>query len=391
MLVDGLPLNDPFGGWVYWARVPRLALERLEVLRGGASDLYGSSALGGVVQAVTRAPSSAPALDGELSAGGLGTFDGTLSAAASRGEWGARLSGQAFRTDGYLPVEPAARGPVDVVAWSRYATGDATVERRLRQGRLFARASAYGEDRGNGTPLQTNDTRVLVGALGADWGEAGRGAWSARAWGQSQLYHQAFSAVAADRSREDLTRTQRVPATAYGASLQRSGTLGARQQLLAGVEAQSADGTTQETAYSRAVATSHVEAGGRRRTASAFAEDLLQLGPRAVLAGSLRFDGWWHDGGRATTTALAGGGSSSTAFAERSETAWSPRLALIVRAGGGVSLTVSGYGAFRAPTLNELYRSFRLGDTLTLANPALSAERLQGGEAGALLVAAPRR
>ncbi|MGF2075342.1 TonB-dependent receptor, partial [Enterococcus casseliflavus] len=46
VLADGVPLNDPFGGWVYWARKPRLGIERVEVLRGGAADLYGSGALG---------------------------------------------------------------------------------------------------------------------------------------------------------------------------------------------------------------------------------------------------------------------------------------------------------------------------------------------------------
>ena len=311
VLVDGLPLNDPFGGWVHWARVPRLSLERLEVLRGGASDLYGSTALGGVVQAVTREPAAGPALDAEASGGGLGTYDGSLSAAGTRGAWGGRFSGQLFHTDGYVPVEEASRGAVDVAAWSRHAAGDASLERRIGQGRLFARASAFGEDRGNGTPLQVNDTRVVVGALGADWGEAGRGAWTARGWGQSQLYHQSFSALSADRAREDLTRLQRVPATAFGASLQRSQAIGSRQRLLVGADARSVDGTTQETAYARGVATSRVEAGGRERTAAVFAEDLLQLGSRALLAGSLRLDGWWHDGGRSTTTPLAGGASAS--------------------------------------------------------------------------------
>src|SRR5438105_14768984 len=42
VLDDGIPLNDPFGGWIYWGRVPRVAIDRVEVMRGGASDLYGS-------------------------------------------------------------------------------------------------------------------------------------------------------------------------------------------------------------------------------------------------------------------------------------------------------------------------------------------------------------
>jgi outer membrane receptor protein involved in Fe transport len=56
VLADGIPLNDPFGGWVYWSRVPRTSVQSVEVLRGGASHLYGSAALGGVVHLLTREP-----------------------------------------------------------------------------------------------------------------------------------------------------------------------------------------------------------------------------------------------------------------------------------------------------------------------------------------------
>ena len=58
VLADGIPLNDPFGGWVYWSRVPRLSIDRTEILRGGASELYGTDALGGVIQVFRRTPAS---------------------------------------------------------------------------------------------------------------------------------------------------------------------------------------------------------------------------------------------------------------------------------------------------------------------------------------------
>jgi outer membrane receptor protein involved in Fe transport len=69
VLVDGQPLNDPFGGGVYWGRVPRDAVGEVEVLRGGASDLYGSTALGGVVQVLTRPLPPGPELRAEASGG----------------------------------------------------------------------------------------------------------------------------------------------------------------------------------------------------------------------------------------------------------------------------------------------------------------------------------
>lgn len=386
VLADGLPLNDPFGGWVYWARVPRLSLERVEVLRGGASDLYGSGALGGVVQLVTRSPASGRGLEGEASAGSSSTLDASLTARGTRGEWSSRVSAQAFRTDGYVPVEPGSRGEVDTEAASRHAALDATVERRaFGDGRVFLRAMAFGEDRENGTPLQANDTRSGLGALGVDWGAPERGRGLVRLWGQAQVFHQAFSAVSADRSREDLTRTQRVPASALGISAQWGRLLGSRHRVLAGAEARLVQGTTEETAYARGSPTTAIEAGGTETSGAVFLQDLVEAHPRLLLTGALRLDSWAHRDGSVVTTPLATSVSSTTSFADRQETALSPRLGLVFRASPTLSLLASGYGAFRGPTLNELYRSFRVGDTLTLANPDLEAERLRGGEAGALV------
>jgi TonB-dependent Receptor Plug Domain/Carboxypeptidase regulatory-like domain len=59
VLLDGIPLNDPFGAWVYWARIPREAIASMEVSNGGASDLYGGGALGGVVNLRTHTAEAA--------------------------------------------------------------------------------------------------------------------------------------------------------------------------------------------------------------------------------------------------------------------------------------------------------------------------------------------
>src|SRR5947209_2187456 len=75
VLEDGVPLNDPFGGWVYWGRVPRVAIERLEVVRGGGSDLYGSAALAGVGQ-VVRQGTDVPRVDSEVVPGQVGSAEG---------------------------------------------------------------------------------------------------------------------------------------------------------------------------------------------------------------------------------------------------------------------------------------------------------------------------
>src|SRR6185312_13377318 len=79
---------------------------------------------------------------------------------------------------------------------------------------------------------------------------------------------------------------------------------------------------------------------------------------------------------------LPSGQTTLTSFQNRSETAFNPKLATHYQINDRVALRASVYRSFRSPTLNELYRSFRLGNILTLANEQLRAERLTGWELG---------
>ncbi|HVF58241.1 MAG TPA: TonB-dependent receptor, partial [Thermoanaerobaculia bacterium] len=373
VLDDGVPLNDPFGGWIYWGRVPRTAVERIEVVRGGVSDLYGSAALGGALQMVRRAPAEPFALTAESSYGSQATPEASFSASRGHDGWGAVLSGEAFRTDGYVLVDERERGPVDTRAASRHATVDLTVERRGDASRLFLRGSRFEESRDNGTPMQENDTETNHVAAGGD-GRLGPGVVTARAYVTDQEFHQSFSAVAADRNSERLTRLQRVPSAAAGAALQWTGAMHPKHLVVAGVEARQVRGESREEILGDSGST-WVEAGGRERTGSVFLEDVITASPRWTLTAGVRLDRWWNDDGRSVSRASREAPRALTRLPDRAETAWSPRLSALHRVSGVISLTASAYRSFRAPTLNELYRTFRVGNALTLANEALDPER----------------
>ncbi len=360
VLLDGVPLNDAFGGWVYWSRVPRTAVERLEVVEGGASDLYGSAALGGVVQALGR--SDAPAVTVEASGGSLGTAGLSLYAAERRGAWSVSGAAEAFASDGYVLVPEGERGPVDTEAGGKHLSGTLALERRFgSSATAFLRAGAFGESRANGTPLQVNDTDWQELRAGSDIATSRAGAFSLRAWFATQTYRQTFSAVAADRASESLTRRQRVPSQTGGLGLSWSRQLGAHA-LLAGVDGRLVDGRSDETPFSAAGPLASVSAGGRETAWGLFAADRTSLGSRTLLTLGARLDRW------------TGGTDGAIAV--------SPRASVVFRATPRLRLTTAGYGAFRAPTLIERHRSFRVGNTLTLANAELEAERLWGGEAG---------
>jgi outer membrane cobalamin receptor len=361
VLWDGLPLTDPFGGWVAWARVPLVSLERVEVVEGGVSSLYGSGALGGVVQALTRR--DAPALAVELAGGDAGQAAAAVFASARRGRSLWRAAGEARTFGGYVLVPEGARGPVDTEAGARHLTGAAAWELRATDAsRLTLTVSAFGESRKNGTPLQTNDTSLR--ALAASWAGSGArlGTLDASAWWQSQVYHQAFSAVGPGRASEALTRLQRVPSEAIGLGVVWSRAFGSRTVWSAGADARRTDGRSDETPFAASRPGALVSAGGRETVAAGFARAQVAASGRLTLAAGARFDRWRSG--------------------ERADRRLSPQLGAAWRATDRLQLTAGTYGAFRAPTLNERYRSFRVGDTLTLAEPALAAERLAGGELG---------
>ena len=382
VLLDGIPLNDPFGGWVYWARIPKEAIETMEVANGGASDLYGGGALGGVVNLRTRTDEAAYA-NGELSFGSMSTPDFSFAAGAPIGKWTLSGAGQAYQSQGYIAVQPDQRGAVDTSLGSGVLAGFLEASRNLgERGRFFIRGSDFGESARNGTPLQNNDTTIPEVDTGVDWSSAEAGSFSARLYGSRELYHQTFSSVASDRNSESLTDVQRNPSQQIGFVGTWSRLFAERHKISAGFEAQDVRGHSFETNYHSGAQTAYVDAGGRQHSFGFFAQDAYSFARGWLLTIGGRVDTWNNNTGYQSRTPLPDGTLTTRTFADRSETAFSPRISLLKNFSHGTSLNASVYRAFRAPTLNELYRNFRVGNVLTLANPALSGEHLTGGEAG---------
>ena len=375
VLVDGIPLNSPFGGWVYWNRVARASVENVQVYNGGTSDLYGSGALGGVINIRTQT-TPATFLDFEASAGNETTGATSFTAGKSFGPWGLMFSGQALHTDGYILVPENQRGSVDTAAGTGDLAGSLLVSRTFSsQAHAFARLSSFGESRRNGTPVQINDTRISALDLGVDWND-----FSARLYGSSENFNQNFSAVAANRGSESLTNRQRNPSQQIGFAFQWRRSIGAHQAFSAGIEGRDVRGHSAETTFNNSRITAFVDAGGRQRSFGVFGADSVRFQSWVVSFGA-RVDRWVNSRGFSNRIPVVGTPSLNN-FADRSETAFSPRFSLVKRFNQGFSVSGSVYRAFRAPTLNELYRNFRVGNVVTNANAALRAERLTGGEAG---------
>jgi outer membrane receptor protein involved in Fe transport len=207
------------------------------------------------------------------------------------------------------------------------------------------------------------------------------GHFGLRAFYGTQTYHQTFTSITADRNSETLTRTQRVPSRDAGASAQWSFT-SKRNAVALGMDARFVRGHSEEQGFVAGRATTFSDAGGDEASMGAFATDRMAISSRGVLTLAARVDRWALSSASSINTVLATGQTTTTPFEGRATTTFSPRASLLWRLDRRWRLTAAGYGAFRAPTLNELYRSFRVGDTQTLANAGLTAEQLVGVEAG---------
>jgi outer membrane receptor protein involved in Fe transport len=390
VLFDGVPLNDSFGGWVQWNRVAPISVERVEVLRGGASSLYGNNSLSGTINIQPRRAAEKLNFSAEIFGGTQNTFSGSTFFGFKRNDWKADFVAATFQTKGYVTVDDAVRGAADVFAGARNSNLSARVGKTFGDAaNVFFKTAYFGEVRANGTGLQTNRTHLRQFVLGGNSPvlDFGYGIsdlkFDWRFYGGTQIYDQIFSAVSADRMSETLNRVQRVPAQNIGLSVNASAVVFENQTVVAGFEAREVRGASDEVGVFNNRAASLSGAGGREKTYGFFVQDFARISSRVVLAASARFDVWKNFAASSATRTLSTNQTTAINFLDRRESAFSPQISLLVQATKNFSVFALASKSFRAPTLNELYRGFRVGNVATLANENLRAERAANFEAGA--------
>jgi outer membrane receptor protein involved in Fe transport len=386
--LDDVPLNDPVGGWIHWEEQPALAVKNIEVVRGGASDLYGSSAIGGVVNVSLARPANSLA-EVRSSYGGLGTHEEGLLAQAKSGPWGALLAGDDLGTDGYIQEAPWQRGPIDTASNVHAQNGLALGEYDRNRLRLFARFSGFNEVRANGTPYQINGTRLWRYATGADWQGPHEVTGVLRVYGSTERYHQTFSSItntptAADpscpfRCSETPSRFAVIPDNELGAAAHWSQPLTPGLLLLAGADAHDVRIWDRERTFGSTGALTQVV--DHQRDSGLYGE-LMAVHQAWTVAASARGDWFQNYDGRQLQRTAGGWTPTSTQPPQFDQRVFDPRLGVSRKLGAHWALSASGFRAFRAPTPSELYRSTQVGNQLTKPNGSLLSERATGWELG---------
>ncbi|MGI8437598.1 MAG: TonB-dependent receptor [Chthoniobacterales bacterium] len=386
VLLDGIPLNDPFAGYVLWNQVPPASLDSVLAISGGGAGLFGSAALAGTIFLQTRHDDSNAATL-ETTIGNTHTYGGSLSATLVQKPVTLSAFAEVFSTAGYSVLQANQRGPVDTNATSESVvvqgaadfalTSDASLKLQVRE---------FREDRGNGTRYTSNDTRgtdasaelaLRVPQVHAEL--------KLTAYGQVRKFRSTFSSINAARDVETPALDQYdVPADAVGGSAVWTMSLGAQHRLTLGADARWIEGETNE-------AFRHVgnqftrlrNAGGEQIFVGTFAQDTWNASPSTTIVAAARVDRWdLFDGSRTESDRQTGAVTLHSDYPDRGNYEANGRLGARVQITRGLTVRAAAYTGFRVPTLNELYRPFRVGNAVTEANPNLNPEHLLGGEIG---------
>ena len=390
LILDGVPQSDPFGGWVAF---PAYALDRLgaiRVTRGGGSGYAGAGALAGTVELESARPDQLDPLTARLAYGSRDSLEAGGSAALVRGNGFATVSGAYARGDGFIPVVAEDRGPADRPA--PYESASGAVRGVIALGgdtELQANLSAFTDRRDRGVNFTANSSE------GADASvrivSRGRWGWSALAYLQTRGFSSQFSSIADGRAGTTMTLNQfNVPATGLGGRIEVQPPLGRDIDLRLGADVRAVSGRTQELyTFVAGLPTRRRDAGGENRTMGLFADGSVALGDLTLSLGG-RIDWWRIMDGSLTEYPLAGGAAlTDNRFPDRDGTEATGRAAIAWKPASAITLRAAAYRGWRLPTLNELYRPFRVGADATAANAALAPEKLTGFEGGIDLTPLP--
>lgn len=378
VLLDGVPMADPFFGFVPLSALAPERLASARVTRGGGSGAFGSGAVAGTIELT----SAGAAELGLLNAGALvndrGETELSGTIAPQLGEGFAVLTGRWDRGQGFWTTPEAQRVPASVRArydsWSaglRAVTPIAPdVELQVR-GLLFADARTL-RFAGADTTARGEDASVRI---------VGRGNWQFDALAYVQARDFTNIAISPTTFRPTLNQYG-TPATGAGGKLELRPPVGGSHVLRMGSDLRLATGRTEEVATNpnSGAVTTRRQAGGRQTDVGIYVEDDWKL-DSLVLTFGARADYWRQSGGflhevdaKGIATDTPYDPNSGWQATWRAGAAWKPVNSLTLRS--------AAYTGLRLPTLNELYRPFSVGSVLTRANALLANEELRGFEAG---------
>lgn len=378
VLLDGVPVADPFFGYIPFNALTPEHLSLVRVTRGGGIGAFGAGAVAGTVELTSATRSDLPLMGASALVGSRDSTELSASFSPDLGAGFVSVFGRWDKGDGFWTAPRDQRVLASVrAAYENWSAGVRAVAPLSPDFELQARGLVFRDDRvlrfaGADSHSEGQDASIRL---------IGRGAWGIDAVAYVQARNFSNIVISASSFRKTLDQ-RNTPSTGIGGKIELRPPVGDAHMLRIGADVRHASGDMWETAYSAVtgLATAHRHAGGDQTVAGAFVEDDWTLG-RLILTGGVLADRWSIGGGFFDSISPAGA-LSRTAFADRSDWQASGRAGALYRIDDTVALRAAAYTGFRLPTLNELYRPFRVNADATGPNPNLKSEKLKGVEVG---------
>ena len=375
---DGVPINDAWGEWIDWSKVPKALIDHVEVIEGGTSNLYGNGAMGGTISFFSR-PISPGSYEVQADGGSRDLRHVFVSAGVPLGQsLSLSASGDYGDGGGYRLIAPANAGPVDQASESIRRNALARVEfAPSERFSAFVVAHLFSDNRNLGTRLGNTERDSKSMDIGLNAGDATTGRFTVRMWDSEQRENQFTTAIAADRATERRTAILEIPSHDWGSGIEwnRSEIIGLKS-ITAGADFRHLNGFTGETDFAANGTQSYVFSGGDQVLSGVFAQAIAEPLRDVRIETGIRFDHWGNNNGITVDS------NGTTNYDDKSRNALSPRVGLRFAADRPLSVHTAVYRAFRAPNLAELYRKFVSGANTNLPNPNLKPEFATGYEVG---------
>jgi outer membrane receptor protein involved in Fe transport len=381
--LDGVPQNDPFGGWVFWCALPNEDIDGVEVVRGAGAGPYGAGALTGVIGLAERRNTGFTV---NASAGELGYARVGASGGADLGQFQLFGSASAIRDDGWTPVHPPQAGAADNNVTVNAYNGSLRLDTRPDADTLVsARAGFYHENRDSGLVDAASSADGQTASLTVVHAEGSDApGWRLQGWlRNSNFTNTSVSVTNPGRTGTTPTNDQfATPAFGWGVNGALRGTADWLTWEVGG-DARGSHGQSDEHYfYAAPVFLNGRFSGGTTFVGGLYAEGAAHLEPLLITIG-IRADDYSSSGGHIIQKVLATDVVTlNTTFPSKNSIIPTARLGARYDLSDSFYVRAAAYEGFRAPSLNELYRPFRLGNNFTLANPALTPEKLYGLEGG---------
>ncbi|MFC4256757.1 TonB-dependent receptor [Altererythrobacter xixiisoli] len=379
VLLDGVPLADPFFGYIPFSAAAPERLDSIRITRGGGSGPFGAGALAGTIELESADLRTLPLVSGQamISSRAETELSGTI--APRVGDGMAVVSGRWDRGQGFYTTPDDQRVPASVRAkYDSWSASARVVQPLGEQVELQLRGLAFEDNRvlrfeGANSSSEGRDISARI---------ISRGPWQvdALAYGQWRNFTNiVISSTTFNRSLDQ----KDTPSSGFGGKLEVRPPVGGGHVLRLGADYRASSGHLAEDGYnaSSGALTQRRFAGGLNTDLGLFLEDDWTIGP-VTLTGGIRADRYTISNGYYRAYSAAGALAVDNQFADRSDWDVSYRGGAMLQATETLRLRAAGYTSLRLPTLNELYRPFVVFPITTQANAELRNERLEGFEVG---------